>query len=510
MLQIWMKRHGDRSESYPGCRDGMKRSVPVPGHSDAAIRRRPGCPMKFSTFTFLRPRTAAPQPGVFTQALSPILSCALVLLMVAGSHAQTDIAPSTVSAESGELTVTPFHQVRERQEASERQEQFRMNIAIPDDAVGDDAAEAFAARHEPIRKIKPPAPPPAIEPPSVLQLVILLVAAVLLVVLLLLHKFAPKWIRNFKPKLNPLASVPSGSEPVLEKFRVEEEGVTAFFTAFQAGPPATFREASPDTQSETSVIPGEFTRNSSPVERVELEESQVRVAKLLVTQRSLLQEINRASEPEGRHKMLAALRWEMHTLKSEAWQPRLLPVWQVASALEALLKQLMDKPANITPYTLRTIAGGVELLEQLGLTGVNPSVLTTQPVRVLVVDDNLISRNALVRALKRAFNPPDLAEDTETALVLGTKQSYDVIFLDVQMPGVDGHQFCSRIHDTIPNRTTPVVFVTDQSDFDMRAKSTLSAGSDLICKPFLTFEVTVKALTCALRGRLDAKETVMA
>jgi CheY-like chemotaxis protein len=52
--------------------------------------------------------------------------------------------------------------------------------------------------------------------------------------------------------------------------------------------------------------------------------------------------------------------------------------------------------------------------------------------------------------------------------------SYDAIFLDVQMPGMDGFETCTKIHGTELNRETPVVFVTCQSDFDARAKSTLS------------------------------------
>ena len=70
------------------------------------------------------------------------------------------------------------------------------------------------------------------------------------------------------------------------------------------------------------------------------------------------------------------------------------------------------------------------------------------------------------------------------------------------MPGMDGFEVCSKIRDTVPNRTTPVVFVTGHHDFDARFNSTLSGGNDLMGKPFLIFEVTVKALTLALQGRL--------
>ncbi|HVV01306.1 MAG TPA: hypothetical protein VHH88_08070, partial [Verrucomicrobiae bacterium] len=46
-----------------------------------------------------------------------------------------------------------------------------------------------------------------------------------------------------------------------------------------------------------------------------------------------------------------------------------------------------------------------------------------------------------------------------------------------------------------------VVFITCQSDFEAREKSNLAGGCDLIGKPFLTFEVTLKALTLVLKNR---------
>jgi CheY-like chemotaxis protein len=74
------------------------------------------------------------------------------------------------------------------------------------------------------------------------------------------------------------------------------------------------------------------------------------------------------------------------------------------------------------------------------------------------------------------------------------------------MPGMDGFAACLRIHETVQNRTTPVAFVTSHSDLRARSQSTVSGGSDLIGKPFLTAELTVKALTLALRGRLQKRK----
>jgi hypothetical protein len=53
-----------------------------------------------------------------------------------------------------------------------------------------------------------------------------------------------------------------------------------------------------------------------------------------------------------------------------------------------------------------------------------------------------------------------------------------------------------------------VVFVTCLDDFDSRAGSISTDRDDLIAKPFLSFEITVKALTFALRGRLHGGSTV--
>jgi CheY-like chemotaxis protein len=108
-------------------------------------------------------------------------------------------------------------------------------------------------------------------------------------------------------------------------------------------------------------------------------------------------------------------------------------------------------------------------------------------------------------ALKKAFSQPDIAAGGEASLPLAEKQAYDVIFLDVEMAGMDGYELCTKIHETALNRSTPVIFVTRHSDFDSRAKSTRSGAQDLIGKPFLAFEITVKALTFVLRERLKPK-----
>jgi len=67
---------------------------------------------------------------------------------------------------------------------------------------------------------------------------------------------------------------------------------------------------------------------------------------------------------------------------------------------------------------------------------------------------------------------------------------------------MDGFELCTKIRCLPANNPTSIIFVTSLTDFKSRAKSSLSGGSDLIAKPFMFIELTVKALTHVLRNRL--------
>jgi DNA-binding response OmpR family regulator len=123
-----------------------------------------------------------------------------------------------------------------------------------------------------------------------------------------------------------------------------------------------------------------------------------------------------------------------------------------------------------------------------------------------VVDDEILSRRAITYALEKAYLKSINIEDPGVALKMATENAYDLIFLDVQMPGMDGFELCTKIRALPVNKTTPIIFVTSLTDFKSRAKSSLSGGTDLIAKPFMFIELTVKALTHVLRNRTLPKK----
>jgi two-component system sensor histidine kinase BarA len=120
----------------------------------------------------------------------------------------------------------------------------------------------------------------------------------------------------------------------------------------------------------------------------------------------------------------------------------------------------------------------------------------------LVVDDDPVARRAICGAIQLAFSKPDTADMGEEAVAAAEQKAFDVIFLDVEMPGMDGYAACAKIRKSALNSRTPVVFVTSHCDMESRAKAALAGGQDLVPKPALAIEVSLRALSFALRGRL--------
>ena len=88
-------------------------------------------------------------------------------------------------------------------------------------------------------------------------------------------------------------------------------------------------------------------------------------------------------------------------------------------------------------------------------------------------------------------------------------EHFDLILLDVDMPGMNGFELCTKIRALTAYKKTPVVFVTSLNDFESRANSTMSGGNDFIAKPFLFMELAVKALLYVFRGKLDTAKPAL-
>jgi PleD family two-component response regulator len=220
--------------------------------------------------------------------------------------------------------------------------------------------------------------------------------------------------------------------------------------------------------------------------------------------RGQLQALVRADSEMARLREMQEFYRRVHSLTSNAGIAGMVQIAQMADALEALLKELYEKPSNMNASTLRTVALAVDFLGYLFEHGTMPERQEIPPANVLVVDDEALSRRAVTYALEKARLKCVSVEDAATALRLLAENRFDLVFLDVDMPDMNGFELCTRLRSLPAHHKTPVVFVTSLSDFESRANSTMSGGNDLIAKPLLFIELAVRALIYVLRGRIDA------
>ena len=195
----------------------------------------------------------------------------------------------------------------------------------------------------------------------------------------------------------------------------------------------------------------------------------------------------------------------VHSLAGYAGLAGLIRISHIANVLEVLIKDLQNKPRQVTSSTLRTVANAVDGLELLFEEVSSPQDEFPQTALILAVDDEPISRITLRTALDKANLKAMTLDDPGLALKVLNQNRFDLIFLDVDMPGMDGFELCRKIRDSVTNKTTPVIFVTALSDFESRSRSTLSGGNELIAKPFLLSELAVKALTLIVKATCAAK-----
>ncbi|HEX8738582.1 MAG TPA: SpoIIE family protein phosphatase [Casimicrobiaceae bacterium] len=115
--------------------------------------------------------------------------------------------------------------------------------------------------------------------------------------------------------------------------------------------------------------------------------------------------------------------------------------------------------------------------------------------RVLVVDDQEHNRDLLSRRLRADDHDVDVAEDGPRALAMLAVGAYDLVLLDVMMPGMDGYGVLARIKASESLRHLPVIMVSALDETESVVRCLELGADDYLTKPF-------NALV--LRARVDA------
>ena len=117
------------------------------------------------------------------------------------------------------------------------------------------------------------------------------------------------------------------------------------------------------------------------------------------------------------------------------------------------------------------------------------------PMRVLVIEDNIDLSLNLCEFLEHKGHILDAAGDGVTGLHLITVNDYDVIVLDLSLPGLDGLEVCRQMRQ-VAKKSTPTLMLTGRDTLEDKLAGFNSGADDYLVKPFelLELEARVNAL----------------
>lgn len=126
---------------------------------------------------------------------------------------------------------------------------------------------------------------------------------------------------------------------------------------------------------------------------------------------------------------------------------------------------------------------------------------------ILIVDDNPQNLQVLAKILQENNYEIEFATNGEAALVWLKDKKFDLILLDINMPGMNGFEVCTKIRSNPEMNNVPVIFLSAESERESILKGFELGAQDYITKPFDSRELLVRVRThLALKDSLEKLE----
>jgi len=166
----------------------------------------------------------------------------------------------------------------------------------------------------------------------------------------------------------------------------------------------------------------------------------------------------------------------------------------------------LNRAADILACGPRIVAGcGADIHEG----GMNAVYLTqarahvqappaTERLRALIVDDNITLQRLMDLTLRPLGIELDFAVSGEQALHEVGRKNYDIVFLDVTLPGMDGYRVCKTIKGNKATRQVPVVMLTSRDSVFDKVRGAMAG-----CDVYLTKPINRSKLLATLKQQLS-------
>lgn len=129
--------------------------------------------------------------------------------------------------------------------------------------------------------------------------------------------------------------------------------------------------------------------------------------------------------------------------------------------------------------------------------------MSETPARILVVDDEPSITEFVSYNLKKEGYEVAVAANGDEALELGAATSFDLVVLDVMLPGIDGYEVCRRLRAT---SSVPVLFLSARDTELDKVVGLEIGGDDYLAKPFGVRELTARVKALLRRVQTGSRE----
>lgn len=202
------------------------------------------------------------------------------------------------------------------------------------------------------------------------------------------------------------------------------------------------------------------------------------------------------------HKAVASLR-------AEAAQCELTGLAHLLDPLEGRARQLKTRLETVSLGSRQAIANAIDLLSSMNNQVSDLPSLNHCSLRALVIEDEPVSRKAISLGLQKGKFQVSAVETGDAGLRECELSMFDLILLDVELPGMNGFAVCARIRTMPQYKNTPILFISALDDVGSRASSKVSGGNQFLTKPVDYLELNLTANTLLLKQRLKQMDQVV-
>ncbi len=128
-------------------------------------------------------------------------------------------------------------------------------------------------------------------------------------------------------------------------------------------------------------------------------------------------------------------------------------------------------------------------------------------MRILLVEDNRDILANMADYLQIKGYTVDCAQDGLAGLRLASSEHYDLLVLDIMLPGIDGYTLCRRLREDA-RRDTPVIMLTARDQLDDRLQGFQAGADDYLVKPFALSELAAR-IEAVLRRSLGGGKRLL-